>query len=166
MKKLQIFIAVAFIISIMSSNVFAAEMNAAIEQNGSSEQNTGLFKCDEKDNCSEKGDKDPLKRLEDKKERILKDYSEGKISKEQADELTKKIDEHILKIREFESLPLAKKKEHLFSRFKSCIDQQIKEGKITNEEGQKLLSEFSKELQKWDGKGFPKFMGKCKKPTK
>jgi hypothetical protein len=164
LKKLQIVIAAVFIISIMSSTVVAAEINTVAEQNGSSEQSTGLFKCDEKNKCNEH--KDPIKMLEEKKECILKECKEGKISKEKADELIKKIDEHISKIKEFESLPLEKKKEHLFCRFKSCIEQQIKEGKITEQEGHKRLCEFAKELEKWDGKSFPKFMGKPDMPKK
>jgi polyhydroxyalkanoate synthesis regulator phasin len=148
----------------MSSFAFAAEFDAAAGQNCTSGQNAGLFKCDEKNSCKE--NKDPIKMLEEKKKCIMKECKEGKISKEKADELIKKIDEHISKIKEFQSLPLDKKKEQLYCRFKSCIEKQVKEGKLTEQEAKQRLCEFAKELEKWDGNGFPKFMSRPERPEK
>lgn len=163
MKKLQILITIAFVISIMSLSVFAAELATGLENKGAVEQNTGLFKDDKKpDKC----DKDPLKRLEERKENIQKEYKEGKITKEKADELTEKIDKHIAKIKEFNSLSLPQKKEHLSAKFKSHVERNVQDGKITKEEGEKIIKDFNKELDNWDGKEFPRFMGKGPKHEK
>jgi len=163
LKKLQIIITIAFVISIISSSVYAAEPNTGLEQNGAVEQNTGIFKDHEKLDKHEKCNKDPLKRLENRKESIQKEYKEGKITKERADELTQKLDKHIAKIKEFNSLSLPQKKEHLSSKVKSRIEQEVKDGKISKEEGDKILKDFNKDLENWDGKEFPKFMGKDNK---
>jgi len=157
LKKLQIFITIAFVISIISSSVYATQPNIGLEQNGAVEKNTEIFKDHEK---QDKCDKDPLKRLEERKENIQKEYKEGKITKEKADELTQKIDKHIAKIKEFNSLSLPQKKEHLSAKVKSRIEQDVKDGKMTKEEGEKKLKNFNKDLENWDGKEFPKFMGK------
>lgn len=159
MKKIQILITIAFVISIISSSVYATEPNTGLGQNDAIEQNTEIFK--EHDRKDEKGEKDPLKRLQDKKENIQKEYKEGKITKEKADELTQKIDKHIARIKEFNSLSLPQKKEHLLAKVKSHIEQDVKDGKITKEDGERILKDFNKDLANWDGKEFPKFMGKC-----
>jgi len=157
LKKLQILITIAFVISIISSSVYATQPNTGLEHNGVVENNTGIFKDHEK---QDKCDKDPIKRMENKKERIQKEYKEGKITKEKADELTGKIDKHIAKIKEFNSLSLPQKKDYLSSKVKSRIEQDVKDAKITKEEGDEILQNFNKELEHWDGKEFPRFMGK------
>ncbi|MHB8062459.1 MAG: hypothetical protein ACYDG2_07490 [Ruminiclostridium sp.] len=155
MKKLQILITIAFIISIFSSSVYAVEGNTGLEQNGAVEKHTGVCKeHGDKDKC----DKDPLIRLENRKEGIQKEYKEGKITKEKADELTKKIDKHIVKIKEFNSLSLPQKKEHLSSKVKSRIERDVKDGKLSKEEGEKIVKDFNKDIENWDGKEFPGFM--------
>ena len=157
MKKIKIIIAIAFIFSMISSSTLAAQSIVAVEKPNATEQNAGLFK--KHDKC----EKDPIKRLEERKKDIQKEYNEGKITKDKADELNKKIDERIVKIKEFNSLPLPEKKERLNERFKYHIEQDVKNGKITKEEGEKIIQEFSKQLENWDGNDFPKFKGKSKK---
>lgn len=157
MKKNQILITIALILSIISPNVFAAEQSAGLEQN------TVIIKKHEQDG---KGEKDPLKRLEKRKELIEKELKEGKITKEKADEMTDRIDKHIAKIKEFNSLSLPQKKQFLSEKFKSRIDHEVKQGKITKEEGDKALDEFNNSLENWDGKGFPQFMKKNDKCNK
>lgn len=147
----------------MSSGVFAAELATGLENKGAVEQNTGIFKDEKK---LDKFDKDPLKRLEERKENIQKEYKEGKLTKEKADELTQKIDKHIAKIKEFNSLSLPQKKEHLSIKFKSHIEREVQDGKITKEEGEKIIKDFNKELDNWDGKEFPRFIGKGPKNEK
>lgn len=157
LKKIQILITIAFIISIVSTSVYVAQADAGTQQEAAADQKTGILKHKDCDNC----DKDPLKRLQERKELIQKEYKEGKITKEKADELTERIDKHIQKVKEFNSMSLPQKKEHLKAKFKAHIEKEIKNGKITKEEGDKLLGEFDKELEKWDGTaGFPKFMHK------
>lgn len=157
MKKLQILITIAFVISIISLSVYATEPNTRLEHKGTFEKNNGLCKDYEKHG---KCEKDPLKRLENKKESIQKEYKEGKITKEKAEELTEKVDKHIAKIKEFNSLSLPQKKEHFSSKVKSRIEQDVKDGKLTKEEGEKILKAVNKELENWDGKEFPRFMMK------
>lgn len=208
MKKLQILVTIAFIISIMSFGVFAmpeadAGPNSNIEksniennntekgnvENNNTEKsniennNTGKSNVEnnntgksnvENSNKENKGgilkkgkcgkcNKDPLKRLEERKESIQKDLKEGRITKEKAEELTKKIDERIVKVKEFNSLTLPQKKEHLSKNFSSHLEKQIKDGRITKEEGEKIQADFNKQLESWDGKEPPKFMHKIKK---
>ncbi len=160
MKKIKILIAIAFVFSMVSSSAFAVQSIATVEKTNATEQNSGLFKNHGK---HEKCDKDPIKRLEERKNDIQKEYNEGKITKDKADELTKKIDERIVKIKEFNSLPLAEKKERLNEKFKYHIEQDVKNGKMTKEEGDKIIQEFNKQLENWDGNDFPKFKGKGKK---
>ncbi len=190
MKKLQILVTIAFIISIMSMNAFALpqtgpEPNGNMQngniQNGSnpnnsnpnnSSPNSSTPKSNTKSNegKAEKGKchkhhkdhKDPLQKLQEKKDDIGKDLKEGKITKEKADELTKRIDERIRQINEFNSLPLPEKKQQLSKIFKSNLEKKILEGKLTKEEGEKLLADFNKQLEKWDGKDFPHFTHKGK----
>lgn len=164
LKKIQILITIAFIISIISSSVFAAEPTTGLEQNGAVEQNTGV--CKGHDGKLEKGEKDPLKRMENRKVNIQKQYKEGKITKEKAAELTEKIDERIAKVKAFNSLSLPQKKEHLSAKVKSRIEQKVKDGKITKEVGEKIIQDFSKKLASWDGKEFPRFMHKGGKHKK
>jgi hypothetical protein len=161
LKKLQILITIAFVISIISSSVYATQPNNGLEQNGAVEKSTEIHK--EHDRQFEKGERDPLKRMENKKESIQKEYKEGKLTKEKADELTKKIDKRIEKIKEFNSLSLPQKKEQLSLKVKSRIEQDVKNNKITKEEGEKIFKAFSEELENWDGKEFPGFMHGCHK---
>ncbi len=169
MKKLQILVTIAFIISIMSFTAFAETPATGAESNSQLENNKEILKGDKGDKGG-KGDKcdkcrkDPIKRLEERKERVRKDFTEGKITKEEADKITKKLDEHITKINEFNSLSLPEKKEHLSKKFNTHLDNQITEGKLTKEEGAKLLEEFNKDLKDWDGKQPPRFMHKLRKP--
>ena len=164
MKKLQILITIAFVISIISSSVYAAEPNTGLVQNGTAEQN--MRACKGHDGKFEKGEKDPLKRLANRKENIQKQYKEGKITKEKADELTVKIDKHIAKVKEFNSLSLPQKKEHLSAKVKSHIEKEITDGKITKVEGEKIIKDFNTKLENWDGKEFPGFMHKSAKLKK
>jgi polyhydroxyalkanoate synthesis regulator phasin len=160
LKKLQILIAIAFIFSIISSSTFAVQTINNVEQPGATEQDAGFFKDNHKhDKC----EKDPIKRLEERKNDIEKEYKEGKITKEKADELTKRIDERIVKIKKFNSLTLPEKKEHLNKKFKSHIEQNVKKGNMTKEEGDKAIQEFNKQLENWDGDDFPKFKGKSER---
>jgi len=103
--------------------------------------------------------KDPVKDLERRKKEVKSLLKEGKISKEKADEIIKKLDDRIKKIKEFNKLPLEKKKEKLINDFKARIDKEIEEGRITKEKADELLKEFTKRIEQWDGKGYPIFYG-------
>ncbi len=191
LKKIITLITITFITSIVSFNALAvpeqgAEPNSNLENKGyKGLENKGLenkgpgneghnFKGIDKNNIEnhsgdiekkqcEKCHKDPLKRLEATKEKISKDLKEGKISKEKADELTKKVDVRIAKIKEFNSLSLPEKKQQLSEKFKSRLDEAIKEGRVTKEEGEQLQADFEKQLKDWDGSRPPKPIHKHKR---
>lgn len=160
LKKIQILITIAFIFLMISSSTFAVQTINNVEQTGATEQDAGFFKDKQK---QDKCEKDPIKRLEERKNDIEKEYKEGKITKEKADELTKKIDERIVKIKEFNSLTLPEKKKQLNQKFKLHIEQNVKNGNMTKEEGDKAIQEFNKQLENWDGNDFPRFKGKSER---
>lgn len=107
--------------------------------------------------------KDPLKALESKKERIQSLLKEGKISKEEADRINAKIDSKIKEVKEFNKLPLEKKREKLISDFKVRLERKVKDGKMTKEKMDELLKDYTEKINKWDGKGYPGIYHKGKK---
>jgi len=102
-------------------------------------------------------DKDPIKFLEKKKARIQALLKEGKIEKEKADAIIKRIDERIKKLKEFNKLTTAQKKEKLIQEFKAKIAEKVKAGKLTKEKGDELIKKYTEKVEKWDGKGYPDF---------
>lgn len=104
--------------------------------------------------------KDQIKSLENRKETILKLEKEGKISKEEADKKIKKIDSKVKGIKEFNKLTVEQKREKVIAKFKEIMASQIKEGKISQEKADELISEYTKKIQEWDGKGVPRFYHK------
>lgn len=99
--------------------------------------------------------KDPIKALEEKKDKVLKLEKEGKISKEEADKKVREIDARIKGFEEFNRLPVEQKREKLIAKFKGHMDLKVKDGKITKEEADEIISEYTKRIQEWDGNGFP-----------
>lgn len=106
------------------------------------------------------GQQDPVKMMEEKKEHVREMLKEGKIDKEKADEITRKIDARIGKIKEFNSLTLPEKKAALLKKHKEYVEMMVKEGKMTQKEAEKLTKKFTEELEKWDGSGYPRFFKK------
>lgn len=105
------------------------------------------------DNC----EKDPIKALEEKKAEIQEKAKEGKITKEKADELCKKIDERIKEIQEFDKLSVEQKKERIIKKFNEVLEKKINEGEIAKEEAEFMRKEFNEKIKNWDGKGYPRF---------
>jgi len=105
-------------------------------------------------------EKDPIKVLQSKKEKVQSLYKEGKISKEKADAIIARIDSKIKEIREFDSLNLQQKKDKLINDFKASIDKRVKEGKLTKEKADTIVKDFTDKITKWDGNGYPQFHGK------
>lgn len=101
--------------------------------------------------------KDPVKFLEEKKSRILKLQKEGRIDKDAAKKAIEKIDKKIEEIKEFQKLPVEKKRETVISKYKERMDELIRKGKITKEEAEKKTKEFVEKINKWDGTGYPMF---------
>lgn len=115
-------------------------------------KNDGKLK-DDKGSCEKC--KDPLQILQHRKELVQKALEEGKITKQEADAITARIDEKIKEIEEFNKLDLPQKKEKLMSKFKAFVEQGVKEGKITEEKKEELIRQFTEKLEKWDGNGYP-----------
>lgn len=111
-----------------------------------------------KGRCREFGD--PIEILKARREKVQKLLQEGSISKEKADAMIAKIDEGIKEIQDFNALPLAQKKEKLLTRFKESIGMRVKDGKLTQEKADEIISRYTKEIEQWDGKGYPRFFKK------
>ncbi len=111
-------------------------------------------------------EKDPIARLKEKKAKIQELLQQGKISKEEAEARLLLIDAKIRKIEEFNKLPLNDKKERLISHFKAFMNDCVKEGKITQEKADRLILEYTKKVNEWDGSGSPPRMGKCSRHRK
>jgi len=146
---------------ISSTSAFAAsslEATGLPKPNVTQQQKNECEKghCTEKKkrDCEEKL-KDPIEMLQRKKQKVQELYDGGKITKEEADELIKKIDAKIREIQEFNSLPLDKKKERLIARFKEKVESKVKEGKLTKREADELIKKFTERIKEWDGKGYP-----------
>lgn len=105
-------------------------------------------------------EKDPIKALECRKEKVRSLLKEGKITKEQADEMTARIDEKIAKVKEFSKLTLPQKRARLMEEFKTSADKWVKEGKLTREKADVMIRDFNEKITKWDGSGYPVMHGK------
>lgn len=105
----------------------------------------------------DKLEKDPIKILESQKERVKSLLEEGKISREKADAIISRIDEKIKRIREFNKLPLDEKKEKLKAGFRKFIEKQVERGKLSREKADELIKKYDKQIEKWDGNGYPGF---------
>lgn len=98
--------------------------------------------------------KDPIKALEEEKEEIQRLLKEGKLSKEQADEMLKRIDERLTEMKKFQELPLEKKKEKILNDLMTNLNKLVKDGKMTKEEADKMLQEAEERLKNWNGTDF------------
>jgi hypothetical protein len=103
-------------------------------------------------------EKDPLKVLDEKKEKVQILLKEGKITKDQADEINKRIDENIKTVKDFNKLSLEDKKKLLLEQFNAAIDKRAKAGKITNDFADELKQEYRSKIENWDGQGYPGFL--------
>lgn len=105
-------------------------------------------------------EKDPIKVLEKKKEKVRSLEKEGKITKEKADAIIGKIDKKIKEIKDFNNLTPEQKRERLTEKFEKVIERRVEEGKLTKKEADKLIRQFKKDVKEYDGKGYPEFLRK------
>ncbi len=165
MKKSKMLLAFAVTANIFTAVAFAEPVKtkpsspAAIEQKNTDVSRENDFNCRHK-RMKDEMLKNPVRVLENKKKNILELQKEGKISKEEADKITKKIDEKIKGIEEFNKLTVEQKREKLISKYKSRMALRVKEGKLTQEKADEKIADFTKEIQNWDGNGFPEFFHK------
>ena len=113
----------------------------------------------EKNKCAD-FDKDPIKALECRKEKVQSMLKEGKITKEEAAEKTARIDAKIAKVKEFNKLTLPQKRARLVEDFKASVDSRVKDGRLTKEKADSMIKEFNDMVAKWDGNGYPRMSGK------
>jgi hypothetical protein len=111
-------------------------------------------------------EKDPIKALKNRKAEVQSLFNDGKMTKEKADAITARIDARIKEINEFNKLSVQEKRVKLTNDFKTFIDKRVKEGRLTKEEADIKIKDFTDKVTKWDGKGYPKFhemrhKGKC-----
>lgn len=111
-----------------------------------------------KDFCREP--QDPVKFLNQRKDEIKLQLKEGKISKQEASEKIARIDAKIKEVEAFNKLSPKEKRTALTEKYKQHLEKKVKEGRITREKSDELLKEFTKKVNEWDGKGYPKFFGK------
>ena len=108
--------------------------------------------------------KDPLTVLENRKKEIEQQLKEGRISKEEADAILRRIDKGIAEIKEFSALPLEEKRARLIRDCKDYLDSLVEKGEMDREKAQKILEKYSEKINKWDGTGYPRFFRKPVKP--
>ncbi len=161
MKLFRTFIAFSVLVCISATSAFAAP-NSSSALNICGGRSEALNTCEKgaDNNCERKKHQDPIKMLQEKKEKVREMLKEGKITKEQADAKISKIDARIKRIEEFNKLPLSEKKVKLISNFKAAMDRKVKDGKLTQSEAEEIIKEFTGKVEKWDGKGYPGFLGK------
>lgn len=104
--------------------------------------------------------KDPIKVLESLKDKIKKKLKNGEISKEKANELIRKINQRIKKIKKFNKLTLEEKKTKLIAALEERLEKKVEENKISQEKADEILSRETKKIQNWDGKSYPEFLNR------
>lgn len=110
--------------------------------------------------------KDPIAALEGRKNEILKHLNEGKIPKEEADAIIKKIDARIAEVKNFNTLTLDQKRDKLLKDCKSRLDLLVKDGKLDKKKADDMLKKYTDKIKQWDGVGYPKFFEKGMKGRK
>ncbi|MCX7709518.1 MAG: hypothetical protein N2484_06675 [Clostridia bacterium] len=154
MRKTKIWAGIAIAV-IATVTIFAASSWAFADQTGANaEKGFGKFFA----KGFSKGN--PAKVLENQKERLRQQVKDGKMTQEEADKAIAKIGEKAKAIQEFNSMTLEQKREKLLNDFTASINQRVKDGKVTQEQADKCLSDFKSKLNTWDGTGRMPFMGK------
>lgn len=100
---------------------------------------------------------DPVKELKTLKSKAQEDYKQGRISKDELELRLSKIDRKLDAIKEFSRLSLEQKKDRLVTDFKKAVNKKVQEGKITENESDRILQHFTETVNQWDGQGFPSF---------
>jgi Spy/CpxP family protein refolding chaperone len=160
MKISRLLITVALAANLLTTVALAAPTDSKSPTPNATEQKES---ADRKDKCTspechksnKEMHKDPIKALEKKKDKVSKLEKEGKISKEEADKKIREIDARIKGIEEFNKLPVEQKRAKLIEKFKEHMDLKVKDGKLSKEKADELISDYTKKIQEWDGNGFP-----------
>jgi len=105
--------------------------------------------------------KDPITVLENRKNEINKLLKEGKISREKADAMLKRIDAGITEIKKFNKLTLEEKRARLIKDCREYLDNLVERGEMDREKASKIYEDYAEKINKWDGTGYPKFFRKA-----
>ncbi len=151
MKIKEILASAALILALTGTTAFAMPKDPPRNENDNAKQHNRYRQNHHADAC-----KDPIKRLEAKKEKVERLLKEGKLTKEQANDILKRIDDRIAEVKEFQKLPLEQKKEKVLNDLRTQTNQFVKDGKMTQEEADKMMKKAKEKLENWDGKGFPR----------
>ena len=102
--------------------------------------------------------KDPLTVLENRKEELKKQLKEGRISREEADAILKRIETGIAEIKKFSALPLEEKRARLIKDCKDYLDSLVERGEMDRIRP-KDSHDYTEKINKWDGT-VPRFLRK------
>ena len=112
----------------------------------------------------EEFEKDPITVLENRKKEIEGLLKEGRISKEEAEAILRRIDKGIAEIKEFNGLPLEEKRARLIRDCKDYLDSLVERGEMDRDKADRIFEKYSDRTNKWDGTGYPRFFRKAGKP--
>lgn len=162
MKVSGILAASAVTICLTASVAFAASGPSDLYRPGNAVYVLGTAHRD----ANMEQEKDPIQRLQARKEKIKVLLAQGKISKEVAEAKITLIDAKIKEIEEFNKLPLPEKKDKLINHFKTFMNDKVKEGKISREKADELITKYTERVRQWDGSGSPPRLEKGSKQHK
>ncbi|MFZ5989635.1 MAG: hypothetical protein ACOYWZ_21265 [Bacillota bacterium] len=146
MKKYKLAVLTALLVSLMSTTCVFAKSNEPKQ----SVSNIVISQVN-----FEKSD--PIKDLQTLRKEVQEDYKQGNISKDELDLALTKIDRKLNAVKEFNKLSLEQKKDRLINEFTKAVNRKVQEGKISENDMEKIISVFTEKVNAWDGKGYPTF---------
>ncbi|ORX22492.1 hypothetical protein BVF91_11240 [Thermoanaerobacterium sp. PSU-2] len=143
-------IATAVIGTVLLTSIAFADTSTSSSQANSNASTSQTVKSNKKF--------DPIQALENFKTKIEEKYSQGKISQDQENSILTKINNAEQKIQAFNNMTLDQKKQTLIDDFTNIVNNQVKNGKITQDKANTLIKNFTDKVNKWDGNGYPQFV--------
>ncbi|WP_434564408.1 hypothetical protein PQ690_09675 [Thermoanaerobacterium thermosaccharolyticum] len=140
-------IATAVISTVLLSSIAFADTTIVPSQSSSNVSTSQSAKTSKK--------ADPIQLLENLKAKIEEKYSQGKISQNQENNIITKINSAEQKIENFNNMTLDQKKQTLIDYFTTIVNNQVKNDKITQDKANILIKNFTDNVNKWDGTGYP-----------
>ncbi|MDE4542226.1 hypothetical protein [Thermoanaerobacterium sp. R66] len=143
-------IATAVIGTVLLTSIAFADTSTSSSQANSNASTSQTVKTNKKF--------DPIQTLENLKTKIEEKYNQGKISQDEENKILTKINTAEQKIEDFNNMTLDQKKQTLIDDFTNIVNNQVKNGKITQEKANTLIKNFTDKVNKWDGNGYPQFV--------
>lgn len=144
----------AWLMNPVAATAFRADAEQARGHDASEAQRSRPRRCS--------GVNDPIMALESRKEQVKKLMNEGKITREKAEAIIKRIDARIAEINEFNKLTLEEKKEKLVNDCKDRLDRMVNEGKMDRKKADEILRNYTERIRQWDGVGYPRLFRKSR----